>query len=204
MFRNARQGEEFQDNISKDVAHNRWWQIFEVVCGVPFLVALVLHWVAPLPHLPEFLIPVLIPTGVMLLLVGGSLVVLARRELARHAQPTDPGHPTQKVVTTGVFSISRNPLYLGGIVMLAGVALACQLLWVLMLLIPSIMACQYWLIVPEERYLATTFGERYRLYTARVRRWIGRTHRSSSPMLSANISDEGGLFEKSSPASRKP
>jgi len=39
-------------------------------------------------------------------------IVLARRELAHHGQPTDPGLPTSKLVTTGVFSVSRNPLYL--------------------------------------------------------------------------------------------
>ncbi len=177
MFRKASHGKEFQNSPSHDAAHKNWWHMFEIVCGVPCLVAVALRWVAPLPRLPGVLIPILLPLGVILLLVGGSLVVLGRRELARHEQPTDPGHPTLKLVTTGVFSVSRNPLYLGGVVMLTGIALACQLLWVCMLLIPSIMACQYWLIVPEERYLATKFGESYRQYTTNVHRWIG--HRRS-------------------------
>jgi protein-S-isoprenylcysteine O-methyltransferase Ste14 len=42
------------------------------------------------------------------------------------------------------------------------------------LLIPSLVACHYILIAPEERYLAAKFGEEYRMYSASVQRWIGR------------------------------
>ncbi len=105
----------------KQVAHTRWWQIFEVVFGLPLLAALALQWVAPLSF-PRTFTPVFVAAGIALIGVGVILVVLARRELARQGQPTDPGLPTSKLVTTGVFSISRNPLYLGGVSVLAGCA----------------------------------------------------------------------------------
>jgi hypothetical protein len=57
---------------------------------------------------------VAIPLGIILVTLGASIVVAARRELAFYNQPTDPGLPTKKIVTSGVFSVSRNPLYLGG------------------------------------------------------------------------------------------
>lgn len=160
--------------MSNDVAHKSWWQIFEVVFGIPFLVGIALQRVTPIPLLPGFLRPVLLPGGIFLVVVGVGLVVLARRELARYRQPTDPGQPTGKIVSTGVFSISRNPLYLGGIFILAGISLAFNLAWALILLVPAIVAGHYILVVPEERYLAARFGEPYRLYAARVRRWLGR------------------------------
>jgi protein-S-isoprenylcysteine O-methyltransferase Ste14 len=103
-----------------------------------------------------------------------TFIVLARRELARHGQPTDPGLPTNKLVTTGVFSVSRNPLYLGGISLLAGIALMLNILWSLVLLVPAFVACHYLLVVPEERYLAAKFGIEYAQYAADVRRWFGR------------------------------
>ncbi len=112
-----------------------------------------------------------------MIIVGVALIVLARREFARRSQPTDPGRPTTQVVTTGVFSISRNPIYLGAACFLAGVALAVNLPWVLIFLLPSLVACHYVLIMPEERYLVAKFGEEYRAYAAAVHRWIGRARK---------------------------
>ena len=112
--------------------------------------------------------------GAALIIIGVVLVVLARREFAQNQQPTDPGHPTSRLITTGVFSISRNPLYLGGIYILAGIALALDLPWVLVLMFPAVVACHYILVAPEERYLAAAFGEEYRRYAHSVHRWIGR------------------------------
>lgn len=162
--------------MSTEAAHKRWWQIFEVVFGVPFLAAIALQWVVPLSLPRSWLLPAIIP-GVALVIVGVVLVVLARREFVQHGQPTDPGQPTRKLVTTGVFSISRNPLYLGGVCVLVGIALALNLPWVLVLLIAALVACHYVLIAPEERYLDATFGAEYRSYAASVRRWLGRARR---------------------------
>ncbi len=163
--------------MSNDVAHKSWWQIFEVIFGVPFLVAIALQLIAPISFPRGFLTPACIPGGAILIFVGITLVVLARREFARYGQPTDPGLPTSKIISTGAFSISRNPLYLGGVFTLAGISLALNLPWVLVLLIPSIVACHYILIAPEESYLAAKFGEQYQMYAATVRRWIGRKQR---------------------------
>ena len=160
--------------MSVGSAHKKWWQIFEVVFGIPFLVAIVLQLVAPLSLPHGFLSPVIVPGGAALIITGTTLVVLARRELAQHGQPTDPGLATSKIVTTGVFSVSRNPLYLGGVSILVGISLALNFSWVLVFLLPAIVACHFILIAPEERYLATKFGEKYHMYTATVHRWIGR------------------------------
>ena len=157
-----------------DAAHKKEWRTFEVVFGVPFLVSIVLKFAIPLSLLQGALSPAVIAGGVFLIAVGVSLIILARREFAQHGQPTDPGRPTEKLVTTGVFSISRNPLYLGGVCFLTGLALAFNLTWFLIFLLPSIVACHYVLIAPEERYLADKFGKRYRVYAATVYRWLGR------------------------------
>lgn len=163
--------------MSTDVAHKSWWQIFEVVFGIPFLVAIALQLAVPL-SLPQGLpTRALIPVGIILLIAGITLVVLARRQFVQYGQHTDPGHPTSRLITTGVFSISRNPLYLGGVCILGGISLVFNLLWVLILLLPSIVACHYILIVPEESYLTAKFGEEYRMYAAAVHRWIGRKQR---------------------------
>ncbi len=155
-------------------AHKSYWETADVVFGVPFLLAIVLQWVVPLALPQGVLRPAFIFTGAALILVGLAFIVLARRELARSGQPADPGLPTSKLVTTGVFSLSRNPLYLGVVCVVLGVTLAVNLPWLLVLLLPSLVACHYVLIAPEEQYLVAKFGEAYRVYAATVRRWIGR------------------------------
>jgi protein-S-isoprenylcysteine O-methyltransferase Ste14 len=160
--------------MSDDVAHKNRWQIFEVVFGIPFLAAIALQLVLPIRFPGRSLTPARIFAGAVLIVLGVLFVVLARREFSRCRQPTDPGFPTSEIISTSVFSISRNPLYLGGVLILAGISLVFNLPWVLILLIPSVFACYTVLIAPEERYLAARFGEQYRAYTAKVHRWIGR------------------------------
>jgi protein-S-isoprenylcysteine O-methyltransferase Ste14 len=160
--------------MSTDAAHKSWWQISEVVFGIPFLVAIALQLAVPLSLPGGFLTTDIISGGAALIIIGVVFIVLTRRELGQRGQPTDPGRPTTQVVTTGVFSVSRNPLYLGAVCFLGGVALVVNLPWVLVLLLPSLVACHYMLIAPEERYLAAKFGEEYRVYAATVHRWIGR------------------------------
>ena len=160
--------------MSTEAAHTSYWQTSEVIFGVPLVVAITLQFLVPL-SLPRgvFRWPFILG-GAALIIAGLALIVLARREFGRRGQPTDPGRATTQVVTTGVFSISRNPIYLGAACLMAGIALAANLPWELILLLPSLVACHYVLIAPEERYLAARFGDEYRAYAAAVHRWIGR------------------------------
>jgi protein-S-isoprenylcysteine O-methyltransferase Ste14 len=160
--------------MNTNSAHNSRWEISEVIFGIPFLISIALQWAVPLSISPGILQRALIPVGVVLFILGIGLVVLARREFARYGQSTEPGQPTNKIVMTGVFSISRNPLYLGIVSTLSGIALALNFPWILVLLIPAILLCQYLLIGPEERYLQKKFGKEYLEYTNSVRRWLGR------------------------------
>lgn len=150
------------------------WAIAEVVFGLPFLAGIVLHLIVP-RSLPQgrFTL-VFMFGGVVLLSLGVLLIVLARRELARRGQPTDPGHPTSMIVTTGVFAVSRNPMYLGAVCVLLGLALVINLPWAVLSLLPASIACHYVLIAPEERYLTAMFGDEYQRYATVVHRWIGR------------------------------
>lgn len=160
--------------MSIDSAHKSNWEIAEVVFGIPFLVGILFHFIIPLSLPKGILRQALIPTGIALIIIGIGFIFLARREFARYGQPTDPGHPTSQVVKTGVFAISRNPLYLASIIVLLGIALALNILWALVSLVVSTIICHYVLIVPEENYLMAKFGEEYRDYTATVHRWVGR------------------------------
>ena len=160
--------------MNVDSAHKSHWEIGEVVFGIPFLVGIALHMLLPLSLPQGILKQVLIPVGIVFIITGMGFIVSARRVFARFRQPTDPGQPTSQVITTGVFAISRNPLYLGAAFLFFGVALMMNVLWTLATLLVSMVVCHYALIIPEEKYLAAKFGEEYRAYTATVRRWLGR------------------------------
>ena len=157
-----------------DSAHKSHWEIAEVVFGIPFLISIAMQFIIPFSLPQGILRQVLIPVGIALIITGIGFIVLARREFAHFGQPTDPGHPTSKVVKTGVFAISRNPLYLASVIVFLGFALALNMLWAVVMLLLSIIICLYVLIIPEEQYLAEKFGEEYKEYTASVHRWLGR------------------------------
>ncbi len=159
--------------MTADSAHKSQWAIGEVVFGIPLLIAIVLQWMAPLSLPQGILRQMLIPFGMILIASGIGWVVLARREFARYAQPTDPGRPTSKIVKTGVFALSRNPLYLGSVLVILGFGLALNAHWLVVMLVPSVIACHIILILPEERYLAAKFPAEYREYQAAVYRWLG-------------------------------
>ena len=160
--------------MNTDSAHKSGWEIAEVVFGVPLLVSIVLQFVVPFSLPQGILKQILLALGIVLIIAGIAIIVLARREFARYGQPTDPGKPTRKIVKTGVFAISRNPLYLGCVIVILGLALALNMLWALVTLLLSIILCHYVLIIPEERYLAAKFGDEYGKYVLSVHRWIGR------------------------------
>jgi len=160
--------------MNLDSAHKNRWKIAEVVFGIPFLLSIPIHFFVPLSLQPGLLKQIVVPIGVISIILGVGIFVLGRRELARYGQPTDPGHPTNAVVQTGIFAISRNPLYLSCVIVLSGIALTLNMLWIFVTLLASIILCHYILIIPEERYLSARFGEDYEKYSATVQRWLGR------------------------------
>ncbi len=160
--------------MSPGAAHQSPWEIAEVVFGVPLILSIILGLVWPLPISHGLWRWILFIAGILLFVLGVDVITMARRELSRHGQPTGPGKPTSRIVTSGVFSISRNPLYLGLVIINLGLYLVINSWWVLILLLVEIILCHIILISPEERYLASTFGEEYEKYRRSVYRWFGR------------------------------
>ncbi len=162
------------NHMPPDAAHQNNWETSEVVFGIPLLISIVLGIIWPMAIVHGLLRWLLLAVGVAILFIGIGLVIATRREFARHGQPTDPGRPTSRIVTSGIFSISRNPLYLGVVIFIAGLALVLNSWWIIVWLVIEIVLCHVILIFPEERYLAAKFGEEYQSYRRAVHRWVGR------------------------------
>jgi protein-S-isoprenylcysteine O-methyltransferase Ste14 len=165
---------EGKTDMTTNAAHVSWWQIGEIIFGTPLLAAIAIQLILPLSYFDSIFTTTFLVIGVTLCTVGVALIVAARRVFSEFDQPTDPGLPTSVMVTNGIFSISRNPMYLGAACVLVGIASIFKLAWVFVFLVPTLIACQSILIEPEERYLAAKFGPEYQRYAASVNRWIGR------------------------------
>ena len=165
---------EGKTDMTTDAAHASWWQIGEIIFGAPLLAAVALQFIVPLSYFDPIFTVTFLVIGVTLCAIGIALIAAARRVLSTFDQPTDPGLPTSLMLTNGIFSISRNPMYLGAACLLVGIALVFKLAWMFVFLVSTLIACQSILIEPEERYLAAKFGAEYQRYAALVNRWFGR------------------------------
>jgi len=92
--------------------------------------------------------------------------------MARHRTALLPGGSTHTILDRGPFRVSRNPLYLGLIVLDVALALLRPSFWALALVPVGVVALWWGAILPEERYLSTKFGAEYDAYRTRVRRWL--------------------------------
>jgi protein-S-isoprenylcysteine O-methyltransferase Ste14 len=95
-------------------------------------------------------------------------VVLFRRS----GQNENPWKPTPAIVERGPFRVSRNPMYLQMLLACVGVAVLLANVWILLLTPLGGWLLERLAIRPEEAYLERKFGEPYRAYKRRVRRWL--------------------------------
>ncbi|MBX5481200.1 MAG: isoprenylcysteine carboxylmethyltransferase family protein [Myxococcaceae bacterium] len=137
--------------------------------GTALAAGLVLHWLRPLPF--SFPFPVRAAGGA-LVVAGLVLSVLVMRHFRRANTPVVPWGETRRLVISGPYRFSRNPDYLGQAFIVAGVGLLFGALWVFVLLVPALLLVRYGVIAREERYLERRFGDEYRAFWRRVRRWL--------------------------------
>jgi protein-S-isoprenylcysteine O-methyltransferase Ste14 len=90
----------------------------------------------------------------------------------RHRTGLLPGQPTQSMIATGPYRLSRNPLYVGLLAAYAGLALLAPTFWGLVLFPAAVLLIRWGAVIPEERFLRRRFGAAYDDYTRRVRRWL--------------------------------
>jgi protein-S-isoprenylcysteine O-methyltransferase Ste14 len=136
-----------------------------------FLAALLigwfLNWLFPI-HLPS---PLLISGGI-LTLSGIFFGLWGIHVMRRAGTSVRPDRPVTALVTDGPFQFTRNPLYIGLTTIYVGISLSTGVLWMLVTLVPTLAIVHWKIVRREEQFLEAKFGEAYRLYTARVRRWV--------------------------------
>lgn len=98
-------------------------------------------------------------------------VVLSATTFVQHKTPVPHGYRVQKIVTTGIFSVSRNPIYLGMVAFVGSCGILFNTYCGLAFQAYLFRLLDRKVIPKEERYLEETFGAEYLAYKARVLRW---------------------------------
>ena len=141
-----------------------------------FLAALLLGFVSdrllPLPFPVPTLDLVRWLIADSLILIGLTLFAAGIRNFSQARTPVPTNEPTRALVTTGTHGWTRNPIYLGMFLVYGGIGIAVRSPSILILTLPLAIAIRYGVVAREEAYLERRFGDTYRDYKARVRRWV--------------------------------
>jgi protein-S-isoprenylcysteine O-methyltransferase Ste14 len=110
--------------------------------------------------------------GCALTVAAVVLSIWAQRTMRTAGTNIRPDQPATVIVSNGPFAFTRNPLYLSVLAMFGGIGVALASKTFLAILVPLFLVLRYGVVGREERYLEGKFGDTYRTYKARVRRWV--------------------------------
>jgi protein-S-isoprenylcysteine O-methyltransferase Ste14 len=140
-----------------------------VIFAAFLVLGFILDWFWPLAFLsPDWSLII----GFFTIFIAVNLKMYAARELVRIRTNLNVRKPTTAIATESPFSVSRNPVYAGILLLNIGIACFVNALWILLLTPLLGLVLQQGVIKPEEAYLEQKFGEAYLGYKAKVRRWI--------------------------------
>jgi protein-S-isoprenylcysteine O-methyltransferase Ste14 len=122
--------------------------------------------------LPFAIPPALQYVGLALTFVGFLLGIGAFIEFRKARTTLNPHGSAKQLVTAGIYRYTRNPIYLGFLLMVIGFPLNSGVIWGLVLAPFYMMTMSRLVIEKEEAYLERKFGKTYVSYTSRVRRWL--------------------------------
>ncbi len=116
--------------------------------------------------------PFLRPLCITLFAVAAIILFLAIRELVRHRTHPSPYKPTAELVVGGIYSWTRNPIYIAFLLIVLALAVGANSAWLLLSAITLFVLLHFGVVKREEHYLSTKFGSIYDDYYRRVRRWV--------------------------------
>lgn len=136
------------------------------------VVAIILDWI-PLHFLsPPVGFNVQVLAGLVLTVGGFWLAWSARALFEREGTNVIPTQPALKVVTSGPYRYTRNPMYLGMVIVLLGLSLVFSLEWGVILTPVLWLVLDRMIVAREEAYLSRKFGAEYQALLNRTRRWL--------------------------------
>lgn len=133
------------------------------------IAAFLLRYLGPLPLVAP---PIVEYIGFVL--IGGCFLLgwNALKEFRRANTSVDPSRPVSNLVTSGIYRFTRNPIYLGFLLLVICIPLTADTYWGVLFAPLFVLLCNRLVIEHEEAYLERKFGTAYTDYKSRVRRWL--------------------------------
>lgn len=150
-----------------------WWRNAFFTILQPGMVAIVIPWwiAGGIPHIHEW--TALSWTGFSLFTAGAAITLICIYSfMTKGAGTLSPADPTTKLVVSGLYHYSRNPMYVGVTLMLLGDALILQQRSVWIYGASVFLAFNLFIAFFEEPRLRKDFGDAYTTYCEKVRRWL--------------------------------
>ena len=113
-----------------------------------------------------------IVSGIALIVIAACIIFMARKQFIAHGTHPSPFTPTSAIVVTGIYSMSRNPIYVAFLLVVIAFAFFTNSIWFLVSAVLLFFLLTFIVIKGEERFLKGKFGAEYDAYCKRVRRWI--------------------------------
>ena len=142
-----------------------------IIYIILFFVSLILQKAIGLP-VYFFKMTAVHAAGWLLVLCGFIVTSVAVAAFIRNKTTYSTMHPVTSLQTTGIYSLSRNPMYLGLLGIYTGMALIKGNWWTILLIPFLLIIMNQYIIRKEEKYLQRRFGEIYQEYKNIIRRWI--------------------------------
>jgi len=141
-----------------------------IVLLLVLVLGLFADWLYPVKLVPASVPNVLL--GIFIFADALALFVWAIVTIRKAGTQVETVKPTTAIVADGPYRFTRNPIYLGMMLSLIGLAIAFNTLWLLIALVPFYFVIRHGVVAREEAYLERKFGSVYLDYKQRVRRWI--------------------------------
>jgi protein-S-isoprenylcysteine O-methyltransferase Ste14 len=116
--------------------------------------------------------PIRRPLCLALFSAAVIIFVAAIRELIIHKTHPSPYKPTATIVNTGIYRFSRNPIYVGFLLVVLASAACANSPWLLLAAVALFVLLRFAVVSREEQYLSRKFGDVYEEYRRKVRRWM--------------------------------
>ncbi len=143
-----------------------------VIAFAAVALGLALDWLWPTSGIQDALgLAGRLTLGGLLMATGLAIAIIAERTFHRVGTDPLPWKPATRLAATGIYAHTRNPMYVGLALLMAGLGIALASTGILLMLIPAALVLHYGVVKREERYLERKFGEDYRHFKATVPRY---------------------------------